>query len=77
MALWQEILSTYGDACLSMSFVSLADEFCCSPASIGRAIAAIEARNSACGKVYYSDGSSKQLSKKPIKKKKKGCGCRR
>ncbi len=58
MAFWQEILSTYGDSWLPVSFEDLADE-CSTPA----AIAAIEARNSAYGKVYYSDGSSKLLSK--------------
>ncbi len=74
MALWQEILSIYGDSCFSMSFEDLADEFGTTPSAIGKSIAAIEDRRSACGRIFYSDGSSKILSKK-VKKKKRHCEC--
>ncbi len=78
MALWQEILSTYGDSCVSLSFQELADEFGVSEASIGRAIAAIERRKAGCGRFIYADGSSKKVSLKPKKRIiKKNCGCRR
>jgi hypothetical protein len=54
VALWQEILTDYGDACYFMSFSELAEEYGTTERSAYQAIAAIGRKGAICGSVIIA-----------------------